>query len=155
MATNDTTQTTAPVSDTAAASPAAPAPVTPQAPVEATNTTPVDPTPAATPASDGGASSNVVTDLPVTTYDPVAAPADAGVTVVDGPLPAQVTGPPQKAPTTVAVQEAVYKTDKVITDTSDPLAVQPLPRNQNDLPTLGNPKPPEAVFAAAASQQSS
>jgi phage-related tail fiber protein len=136
--------------------------VTPQAPVAAVNTDAAPTTPAAdtpqavaaatdTPVDDTAALSSSVTELPINTVDPVPAVADAGVTVVDGPLPAQVTGPPQAAPTTVAVQEAVYKTDKVITDTSDPLAVQPLPPNPKDLPTLGNPQPPEAIFAAAAS----
>lgn len=137
-------ETTQAPADTAAQSPAAPAPVTPQAPVEATNTTPVD----ATPATDG----SPVTELPITTVDPQPAPSEQGITVVDGPLPAQVTGPPQQAASTVAVQEAVYKSDRVITDTSDPLAVQPLPRSANDLPTLGSPEPPEAVFARSESQ---
>lgn len=70
-------------------------------------------------------------------------------------VPAQVSGKPEAPADTVKVHEVFVTTDTVITDTSDPLAVQ-VPdagRGTLDLPIHGLDRPTvEQVFAADASE---
>ncbi len=70
-------------------------------------------------------------------------------------VPAQVMGQPAPAVTTVPVHETYVTTDTVITDTSDPLAVQ-IPdagRGSLDLPIHGLSRPTvEQYFAAEAAK---
>ncbi len=70
-------------------------------------------------------------------------------------VPAQVAGKPEDASTEVKVHEVYVTTDTVITDTSDPLAVQ-IPdagRGTLDLPIHNLARPTvEEFFAAKASK---
>jgi hypothetical protein len=86
------------------------------------------PTPAPAPAPEAPkAAAAPAPEVPVTTVAPAqpAAPEDAkGVTVTQGTVPAQVTGPPQAPRSLQPVLETRHDADVVITDTSHPLAVQ-------------------------------
>jgi hypothetical protein len=75
---------------------------------------------------------------------PSAAGQDPSTTVVSGTEPAQQIGPPQVGPSTVPVVEIHQKADKVILDTSDPLAVQPGKRDPFPQP---DPRTPEQKIA--------
>lgn len=82
--------------------------------------------------------------------DDALTPREPTVEVVSEDRPAQVTGPPAQVVDTVRVHEVVVTTDTVITDPSDPLAVQ-VPdagRGSLDLPihALAGPTV-EQVFA--------
>jgi hypothetical protein len=117
---------------------------TTDAPVtEATDTVPA----AVTPPTPDGASTDASTAV---------ASADGPVTVqvTSGTATAQVQGPKASPQQQVPVHETHVKADRVITDTSDPLAVQVPPHGQGDAITpIGaaylNPQSPEDVFAAA------
>lgn len=65
----------------------------------------------------------------VNTVRPVEPSADQALTLVRGDVVAQKMGEPRPGPSTKPVQETFYKTDRVITDTADPLAVQPGPQD--------------------------
>lgn len=73
-------------------------------------------------------------------------------------VPAQVTGPAAEPVREVAVHETRVVTDKVITDPSDPLAVQVPPEGKgNALTPIGRTfeegsKTPEEVFAESADE---
>lgn len=105
--------------------------------------TPAPAAPAATPAAAP------VAGPPVTTVQPVAVPTEQAVTLVRGDVPAQVMGDPRPGLTTKPVHETYYKSDQVITDTSDPLAVQPGPQ---EAPDANHGKTAEQQFAEAAGQ---
>jgi hypothetical protein len=111
-------------------------------------------TPATAPATPVAAAPappvNVVNAVPAA--DPV---NETGVTVTSGSVTAQVTGPPEPVKLTQPVYEAHFQSDRVITDTSDPLAVQVPAASPDDAFTpIGqahrNPVTPEEAFAAKA-----
>jgi hypothetical protein len=75
------------------------------------------------------------------------------VNVTAGSAPAQVQGPVPASQGTVEVHETHVRADRVITDTSDPLAVQVPPAGVGDaLTPIGrayqDPRTPEDVFLA-------
>lgn len=104
--------------------------------------TPATPKPAATPVI-------AVAGPPSTTVQPAAevGSSDQAFTLVRGDVPAQVMGEPRPGLTTKPVHETYYKSDRVITDTSDPLAVQPGPQ---EAPEANHGKTAEQQFAEAA-----
>lgn len=87
----------------------------------------------------------------------IPAPEPFEFQVNDTPVKAQVTGPPAEAVSEVYVHESFVQTDKVITDPSDPLAVQ-IPdagRGSLDLPIHQLTRErPEDFFAREASKSS-
>lgn len=114
---------------------------------QATPTPAADVPPVAGPVPDG-ASTNAQSAV---TADQT--PVEVSVTA--GDAPAQVQGPAPAQASTVQVHETHVKADTVITDTSDPLAVQVPQSGQGDaLTPIGrayqNPQTPEDVFAAEA-----
>lgn len=103
----------------------------------------------ATPAAETAPVDTSVGALPVTTVEPVQqVKPDPGIIVVDGQQTAQVVGTPFQPKTTVDVAETHVVTDKVILDTSDPLAVQPGPSTPYPL-TIGAGKTPEQQFESS------
>lgn len=121
-----------------------------------TATTPVD----AAPVVEAPAPAPVAEEAPAPVDNVItevaAAPvvSESGVTIISGDIPAQVKGPPNPPQTTVAVQEAIFNSDRVITDTSDPLAVQvPAPDPNDAFTPIGQahrtPVTPEQAFAAS------
>lgn len=82
----------------------------------------------------------------VHTVEPQPVDRVQGIVKVEGSVPAQIVGPAQPTERHVPVREAQYHTDRVILDTSDPLAVQPLHSN-DDLPSLDGRKTAEEQFA--------
>jgi hypothetical protein len=71
--------------------------------------------------------------------DEIADVVDAGVDVVQETVPAQVTQPRESDPAEVHVHEVTVATDEVITDTSDPRAVQVPDAGRSPLQTSGLP----------------
>lgn len=118
---------------------------------ETTTTTdaPVADPPQVNPPAPDGAS----------TDESTAVGSDAGPTqvqVTSGTATAQVQGPKATPQGQVPVHETHVQADRVITDTSDPLAVQVPPHGQGDaLTPIGaaylDPRSPEDVFAAVES----
>lgn len=70
--------------------------------------------------------------------------SEKDVTVVKGNVKRQVIGEPRDASPVQPVHESYRKLDRVILDTSDPLAVQPGPKDPE--PEV-NPKTPEEKLA--------
>lgn len=110
------------------------------------NPTPVADVPPVTgPAPDGA---STVAQAAVTSDE---TPVDVSVT--SGSAPAQVQGPAPAPQSSVQVHETHVQADRVITDTSDPLAVQVPAAGQGDaLTPIGrayqDPRSPEDIFAA-------
>lgn len=89
--------------------------------------------------------------------DEVAGPREVAPEVNTESVPAQVAQPRESDPKTVPVHETVVATDEVITDPSDPRAVQVPDAGRGDASVpihgLGNPTP-EQVFAEEAAGES-
>lgn len=149
MANPDTEATTTPAATVAADTTAVQQQTA--ADTEVTTTTdPAQPTPAVEPTpptEETPATTPAVGALDVTTVEPVnQVKSEPGIVVVDGDQQAQVVGTPFAPKTTVPVEEVHVVTDRVILDTSDPLAVQPGPSTPYPL-TIGVGKTAEQQFA--------
>jgi len=121
-----------------------------------TDTTAADTTSAVTPAAPV---TPVTPPLPdgASATEPSAAVTDpdgpVSVQVTSGTTTAQVQGTPAAPQSVVPVHETHVKADRVITDTSDPLAVQVPPQGRGDALTpigaaYADARAPEDVFAA-------
>jgi hypothetical protein len=160
----DTTTTDATTADATAAADQTTAPTASAPGTDNAKDTAPESTPTVTPAEDAAKAADatdqqvmattaaasldatVVTETPSQTVEPVLNTRPEGATIVDGTVPAQVVQPPRDAPATIDVKEGTFHSDVVITDTSDPLAVQVLPSDDRSLPSLGNRETPEEQF---------
>jgi hypothetical protein len=122
-----------------------------------TDTTATDTTSTVTPAEPAAAVTPPAPDGADTTPSAAAVTDPEGpvsVQVSTGSVEAQVQGPAAAPQSVVPVHETHVKADRVITDTSDPLAVQVPPHGQGDALTpigaaYADARAPEDVFAAA------
>jgi hypothetical protein len=104
---------------------------------EPTTTTVEEPTLAPDTATDLAPGETPVAQ-PAASKDAEAPESPVNAEVNTEAVPAQVTGPPSEAVTEVPVHETHVVTDRVITDPSDPLAVQVPPEGRgNSLTPIG------------------